>query len=370
MVEYSPIPLACEEVAVKKPLVPTIVLFLLFFLLSGCNSGAPTATATQQTPEQVSTETPVPPTATPTLTPLPERVLLVYDPEGGFAAGADLQQALSTLADGAGWTLETVPQLAAEDLDESVRVVVFTPPAPGVADLAAASPQAQFVGVGIPGLEAAGNLSLIGPQGERPDWQGFLAGFIAAVVTEDWRVGVLGANDMIAGRAASQAFMQGTLYFCGLCNPPFPPFDYPLWAGLPASASLAEWQAAADSLVNTDVDVRTVFTAPGTQDPELQQYLADRNVFLIGTGTPAAGLRPRWVASVQPDPVPALERMWPELVAGNGGLVEPMPVGYREANPAIFTPGRQRLVDEMLQDLQAGLIDTGVDPLTGEIRSE
>jgi hypothetical protein len=45
-----------------------------------------------------------------------------------------------------------------------------------------------------------------------------------------------------------------------------------------------------------------------------------------------------------------------------------MPVGYNDVNPAIFSPGRQKLVDRLLQDLQAGLIDSGVDPLTGEAR--
>lgn len=348
----------------------TTLIFLLMILLPACSTGGPTETAAPTTPEPASTDTPAPPTATPTATPLPERVVLVYDPESGFPAGAGLQPALAALANDSGWQLDTVSQLAADDLDSGVRVVVMAPPAVGAADLAAAAPQTQFVVIGTPGVEAASNISLIGPLGERPDWQGFLAGFIAAVVTEDWRVGVLGANDSAAGNAASQAFLQGVQYFCGLCNPPFPPFAYPQLAQLPTAASPAEWQAAADSLVNTAIDVRTMYTAPGAQDPQLQQYLADRNVFLIGAGAPEAALRPRWVASVHPDPLPALERMWPELLAGSGGLVEPMPVGYSEVNPAVFTPGRQRLVDEMLLELQAGLIDTGVDPLTGELSGE
>lgn len=351
----------------KTPHILTILLMLLLMTLAGCSSDAPAETAVPTAAEQLSTETPAAPTVTPTATALPERAVLVADPETGFAPVAELQEAMAGLAQGSGWQVDTVSELTAADLDSGVRIVVFTPPASGAAELAAANPQIQFVVIGTPGLEPTGNLSLIGPLGERPDWQGFLAGFIAAVVTEDWRVGVLGASDTPAGRAASLAFQKGAEYFCGLCNPHFGPIvDYPQSVQLPASASLAEWQAAAASLVDPSIDVRTIFTAPGAQDLQLQQYLADRNVFLIGTGNPEAALQSRWVASVGADPAAVLERMWPDLAAGNGGLVEPMPVSYREANPAIFTPGRQRVVDGMLQDLQAGLIDTGVDPLTGE----
>jgi hypothetical protein len=45
-----------------------------------------------------------------------------------------------------------------------------------------------------------------------------------------------------------------------------------------------------------------------------------------------------------------------------------MPVRYRDANQAVFTPGRQLLVDRLLVELDAGRIDSGVDPITGQIR--
>jgi hypothetical protein len=37
-----------------------------------------------------------------------------------------------------------------------------------------------------------------------------------------------------------------------------------------------------------------------------------------------------------------------------------------DANPALFSPGRQQLVEETLSEMLAGRIDTGVDPQTGE----
>ena len=39
-----------------------------------------------------------------------------------------------------------------------------------------------------------------------------------------------------------------------------------------------------------------------------------------------------------------------------------LPLGLAETNSDLLSPGRQRLAEEMLNDLNAGLIDTGVDP--------
>jgi hypothetical protein len=199
-------------------------------------------------------------------------------------------------------------------------------------------------------------VSVITSAGEHAGELGFAAGFIAAVVTEDWRVGVLG----VSGSPANPAFLNGAVYFCGLCNPPFPPFDYPLQAEVPAGAGAPEWQAAVDTLIAPERDVRTVFIAPGAGDAALLEYLVQKGVFVLGVNPPPPAAQPRWVATVYADAVPALERIWPELLAGNGGQMAEMAVGYTDVNPAIFTPGRQNLVNGMLRDLEAGLLDIGV----------
>jgi len=38
----------------------------------------------------------------------------------------------------------------------------------------------------------------------------------------------------------------------------------------------------------------------------------------------------------------------------------PMPLEIREANPDLFSPGRQRLANEILADLLTGFVGTGV----------
>lgn len=341
-----------------KPIRPITLLLtvFLFFFINACQSGGPVVTPGVEDPTSLPTETAIPPEPTVTPTAPPERVILVMDPASSSAGGTNLQATLERLAGEAGRQLSVVPGLEVSNLDSGVRLVVMLSPGENLGELSAAAPDTQFVAVGIPGAEPRPNVSVIASGDEQDGALGFAAGFIAAVVTEDWRVGVLGTP----GSLASQAFLNGAVYFCGLCNPPFPPFDYPLLAEVPAGAGVSEWQAAADGLIAAERDVRTMFVAPGAGGDTLQEYLVQKGVFVIGVNPPPAAALPRWVATVYANPVPALERIWPELLAGNGGQVAEMAVGYTDVNTAVFTPGRQKLVDGMLRDLEAGLLDTGV----------
>jgi len=59
-----------------------------------------------------------------------------------------------------------------------------------------------------------------------------------------------------------------------------------------------------------------------------------------------------------------VEQLWPDLVSGQGGITLPAPIVITDRNEALFSPGRQRIVDETLADLQAGYIATGVGQST------
>jgi hypothetical protein len=43
-----------------------------------------------------------------------------------------------------------------------------------------------------------------------------------------------------------------------------------------------------------------------------------------------------------------------------------VPILFTQVNPLIFTPGKQKMSEQVLSDLQAGYIDTSVDLATGE----
>ncbi len=286
-------------------------------------------------------------------------------------AGADeaqvsaLQSALYEAITSAGLRWQVRPSLSAADLTPELRLVVALPPDPGLAALAAAAPQTQFLAVGIPNLPEAPNLSQVAASGARPDQQGFIAGYIAAMLTADWRVGVISLSDTVTGKAARSGFLEGVVYFCGLCQPEYPPFyQYPLYGELPSTASAVEWQAIAGYMI--DRYVQTVFVYPGAGDPAMLNTLAQAGVNLIGVGAPPEGLEQNWIASLRSESLPVVQQIIPELLAGRGALNLPMPLEITNINPNLFSPGRLRLAEETLAEMLAGFIDTGVDPITGE----
>lgn len=295
--------------------------------------------------------------------------ILLAQPATDPAQAAAAQTLLSDLAAQAGLRFQVREMLKASDLD-GVRVVVVLPPDPGLAALAAAAPETQFLAVNLAGVEAGGNVSLIRASDERMDQLGFLAGYLAAAIVPDWRVGVVSQAETPAGKAVRLGFVNGVRYFCGLClpvYPPYPPDGYPLWYDLPASAGSAEWQAAITHFKAWQVEA--VFVAPAVASEGFLAQLAQSEVNLILGGPPPAEVRQRWVASLGfGDPIQAIAELWPRLLAGDGDEAVTLPLGFTAVNPELLSPGRQHAAEEMLDELLAGLIDTGVDPQTGESR--
>ncbi|MCJ7533765.1 MAG: hypothetical protein MUO64_22415 [Anaerolineales bacterium] len=345
-----------------------VALLLLGMTLIACkgpstnlsqNSSAGTAT-TFPTDTGVVAATPTQP---------PGRVILLASADALPSQVEQTQAALTTLTGQMGLLFESRPKLETQDLTPDVRLVVILPPAEeSVAQIPAwiaAASTAQFLVISIDNLPSAPNLHVLGPQGARPDQQGFIAGYLAAVVTWDWRVGVITVSNTSAGKAAGQAFMNGVVYFCGLCRPSYPPFlQYPIYAEVSAGAGQNEWQPIAEMLIQNAV--KTVYVAPGAGDETLLAYLAQAGVNLIGSQPGPQALRNQWVASIHADPIPLIQKLWPDLISGSAEAILPIPITFSEANPTLFSPGRQSYAQKTLDELLVGYIDSGVDPLTGE----
>lgn len=347
-----------------------LVLTLVFLsvLLSACDSQQPSPVPTAAQ-EIVSTPQPTS-TASPTLTPTPAQptVILLAAPDADASLVDGLQARLEEFSAQQGWQFELKEQLSPSDLGDNIRLVVALAPDPGLVELAAAAPQAQFLAVGIPGIQPTDNLSSVSAGGIRPDQLAFTAGYMAAAITEDWRVGIISEADTAAGRAAELAFTNGVFFLCGLCrpvNPPFPIPGYPLVAQLSAGADQAERQSAIDLFKLWQVG--TVYVAPEVVDPELLRELADAGLRMIGTQSPPADVKSSWVATLgSGDLLSAVDELLPVLLGGQGSQDNQLPLTISDINADLLSPGRQRLVEEMLVDLMAGYIDTGAGLETGE----
>ncbi len=83
--------------------------------------------------------------------------------------------------------------------------------------------------------------------------------------------------------------------------------------------------------------------------------------------SPSDQIKNRWVTSIHLDKIAAIKQIWPRLVDGERGISLEVPLIMTDQNVDLFSLGRQHLVEKLLAEMLAGFIDTGVDPVTGEL---
>lgn len=333
----------------------------MLLILTACNAAASdpaSVTPLVVTPTVLPTEAP-----TPTVTAMPPVGILLAPPEADRQLVDLLQASLAQSISDAGIRFQVLPSLDIDSFErEAIDWVVALPPAANLSELIAASPQTRFLAVGIQGLDPAPNLSVIAPDGQRLDQQGFIAGYIAAMITPDWRVGVISIADTGAGQDARNGFLTGAEFFCGMCAPSYPPFiEYPLYVEANANASADEWQATADILLFRSVE--TIYVVPGAGGEDLLRYLARAGVKIIGGTAHPTDINDAWVATLAFSPSQAFLDFWPDFVAGQDGQTVDVPLTVMEINEELLSIGRQRLVAEVLVDVLAGYIDLGTGPI-------
>jgi hypothetical protein len=108
--------------------------------------------------------------------------------------------------------------------------------------------------------------------------------------------------------------------------------------------------------------VKVAYLFPEIATPDLLAYMAQNGVLVISQALPGEYVRPNWIASIQPDLTSALQRIFPELVAGNGGQFISTPLSLADINPDLLSDAKLRLVQEVLTGLENGAIGTGVNP--------
>ena len=343
-----------------RPKIP-ISLLLLAVTLSACSLGRPSEPTQAPLPTELPSPTPVP-------TPDSPLAILVVPADMEKSASDAYQKVVYDLAQQSGMRFQVRNTLAVADIEPGLRIVVVLPPDPGVAALAAAAPQAQFLAISIPDIGAAGNITVLAGNNQ-VDVSAFLAGYAAALISDDFRVGMIFPKENPSAQQAARAFANGAAYHCGLCSsyrlyldPNGVGIRYPQYAEIPAEEDPSRLGGWANYLVGSlKVDALYVFPDPALEVPQLYESLGQTGAQIIGTTLPSS--RPAgWVMGIQADAVKAIQAAWPELVAGRGGQSIPSPLGLADIDAAFLTPGKQRLVEKVLEDLQAGRIATGIGP--------
>ena len=157
--------------------------------------------------------------------------------------------------------------------------------------------------------------------------------------------------------SALNAYANGMAFYCGACRPfYFYPSPFPQYLEIGPEEDKANYHAYADILI-LQHKVQTIYLYPDIATPELEAYIGTTGVSMIGTVSPEQ--RPAgWVMTIQPDVIEAIKIAWPGLVSGQGGVTVQSPLGLADIDPSLLSPGKQRLVEQTLNDLQTGLINT------------
>ena len=336
-----------------KRLIPTIIL--LSILLAACS-----ASLTPPTPQAtLAPEASFTPEPTHTPTPPPGKAVLLAPDGTDPALLARVQALLQEQAAPVGLMSETVTALEPATLTAEVKLVVALARPANLNDLIAAAPQAQFMVLSSDALEPSTNLTVIRLQAEH---QAFVAGYLATLISNDWRSGGLIPAET---PALLDAFANGGRYFCGVCAPGWPlGATFPLANGAAAPADGAAWAAlAADFFDNGKVE--SFYLSAQASRPEVYGYLAGRAQFetpvmVVGALPPPPELRAQWAATVSLDPFEALSQALPEVLAGKSAGSLSVPVSLSDVNPDLLSPGRLEMVKTIMAELAAGRIE----PLT------
>ena len=104
-----------------------------------------------------------------------------------------------------------------------------------------------------------------------------------------------------------------------------------------------------------------MYVSPQLATPDLMTYLSSNGILVI-SDLPPQKITGNLVATIQPDVIHAIENAWPQLVAGQGGVNITSPLILENINAEHLPPGKQQDAHNLLLQLQAGQVQTGVNP--------
>ncbi|MBI3160227.1 MAG: hypothetical protein HYZ26_11580 [Chloroflexi bacterium] len=232
-------------------------LLSLLIALSACTPGTSDPQVGVVSPTGIAATTTV--TMSATVTPSPP-VMALIGSTGDPAADSQIENVLLEVAVQRGWRFHSEPDALTAEGVAPVDFLVAIGGTPGLAEFALQSAASQILIINGDSI-AGENVLAVSPAIEDFERLGFVSGYFAAVISDEWRVGLIMASD--AGfEGFQEAFVSGMRYFCGLCQSYFPPFVvYPRLIEIPPSATDDEASRAVNELISNQIN--TAFIGPG-----------------------------------------------------------------------------------------------------------
>jgi hypothetical protein len=332
----------------RASLTALAAYLVLLSLLGACDSDRPAHPEAQPGPPTTATVLPVIPSPTPI--PPPGAVFILSDDTPEWMAD-QLTSSVEAAAQESGLPVRLFNQAPSSSDLASAEIIVAASPYPHLAELIEAAGSIPILAVGYAQPFDGVLLSNIILPADQPLRRAFLAGYLAAIITPDWRTAVLTPDQTIA-----QAFTNGMRYYCGLCRPAFPPFH-----ALPLTQILLS-QPAPEQLnlaAQTVIDDRTtlIFIEAGLLNPAVTQSLEERQVSLITTEpeSDTQSFPATWTASIVSDLTPAFIAAWKPAL-NRSPLDQVIGLTVVVGHSGEISPGRLALFEETLLGVNQGWI--------------
>lgn len=183
----------------------------------------------------------------------------------------------------------------------------------------------------------------------------FIAGYLSALITNDWRVGGLLPDNQYNNTDLTKIFQNGVIYLCGRCTPVFGPIvKFPVTAILSEAenteATLQAFSEIADNRINT------LFIPANYLYDDLVTLLKQNNVTIISDST----MEPSKNGWVDYAITTNVEDLVISVLSNDSQpeeLLTIIPVEYSiQANDSPISIGRENFLKEMIFNLQSGLI--------------
>ncbi len=328
---------------------------IMLIMLAACSPQTPESTL-EPTETEVATEAPVEPEVTPVVDETADvpTVLMVTGPRTDPSVAYLVQPVLRSLAADSGMAFSQEESISQDQLTPDTRVVVAVGSDLDIPSLAATAPEVVFVVIGQPGVTPTQNITVIGDPVTDQRNQSFLAGYLAALISSDHKVGALVPSDSDQGEVIAEAFILGAEFYCGVCNPLYPPFNnFPQTEALSSANTQDGFQTAVDALKLSGVEVLYI---PGElASSEVLDYVDEQGMIVVGDISPAMPYK-NWAGTVKINPADALSAIWQELLTGTTGMQVSGTITLMDRNADLISDGRLRLFEETAADLEAGLI--------------
>ena len=187
----------------KKSLLLGLFLLIAFtVVIAGCGNQPETPEPPADIPAPITQPTP---------TMAAERVVLVQPADADQILAGQADTLLRELAAASGLEFEIRQNLINNEVTADMRVVIFLDLPDNLGSLAAGAPATQFVAITGKDWNPSANVSVIRLREENT---AFMAGYMAALLAPNYRVGALLAAEK---PGFNQAFINGVYYYCGNC---------------------------------------------------------------------------------------------------------------------------------------------------------